>query len=655
MAQQQDNQTQSQPWHDPWQQQQQAVPSQQQANATYTSGGYGDAGSASYSYQQYPQQVDDHSYYQNYYQYAPEGTAAAGSTTPSGTSGYQYDYNYDYSGSGYANSSAYGSYADYTQYPQQAQHVVPHATDSSSPSTQHAYNGYYYQGDSNYQQAAVTTANGAAPPPPPPPTAAPPPPREAPSYISVPAKPKPKPMMMMMSKKPGKPDISQEASSSMAQAAAAAPPPDAAEEPSQSAASSSKPPSMESWPPSLQEYVEEVFNNCLPDKRDQAENELRNLILEKHRNGTLLTTDWDDMDLPLACGSARFRKAGPKKKQVHRSQYPSGISKSSLNGVAPHRKKDNQLTSKGMNAISQAEQERRRIRLQRFQTGNRNSAVVAVTNDLDDMDITRDTIVGTSTQLEKNYFRLTSAPDPTTVRPPQVLKKTLELLKKKWREEQNYTYICDQFKSMRQDLTVQRVRDEFTVTVYEIHARIALEKGDLGEYNQCQSQLKQLYAMGIKGNVMEFTAYRILYFLHTQNWSDINSTMFDLTPEQKKNELVKHALNVRAALAMSNYHRFFKLYLAAPQMGGYLMDQFVERERVRALLILCKAYRPTLSIEFIEGELAFENKQDLFKFLSSHNACILTERKDALDTKVASINLAESSKKFNKIDIKGQL
>ena len=65
--------------------------------------------------------------------------------------------------------------------------------------------------------------------------------------------------------------------------------------------------------------------------------------------------------------------------------------------------------------------------------------------------------------------------------------------------------------------------------------------------------------------------------------------MFELTAEQKQNDLVKHALQVRSALSTSNYHRFFKLYVSAPQMGGYLMDQFVERERVRAMLILCKA------------------------------------------------------------------
>lgn len=46
------------------------------------------------------------------------------------------------------------------------------------------------------------------------------------------------------------------------------------------------------------------------------------------------------------------------------------------------------------------------------------------------------------------------APDPASVRPLPILRKTLELIKQKWEKEHNYTYMCDQFKSMRQDLTV---------------------------------------------------------------------------------------------------------------------------------------------------------------------------------------------------------
>lgn len=202
---------------------------------------------------------------------------------------------------------------------------------------------------------------------------------------------------------------------------------------------------------------------------------------------------------------------------------------------------------------------------------------------------TQGPIVGRCQDLEKNYFRLTSAPNPDTVRPLHVLEKTLDLLKKKWRKENNYTYICDQFKSLRQDLTVQHIRNEFTVNVYEIHARIALEKGDLGEYNQCQTQLRALYEQNLGGHPMEFKAYRILYFIYTRNQTAINDALADLTPADKADPAVKHALEVRSALALGNYHRFFQLYLDTPNMGAYLMDMFVDRERLSALACICKA------------------------------------------------------------------
>ena len=198
-------------------------------------------------------------------------------------------------------------------------------------------------------------------------------------------------------------------------------------------------------------------------------------------------------------------------------------------------------------------------------------------------------VVGRCQDLEKGYFRLTSAPNPDNVRPLPVLEKTLELLKKKWRKDNNYTYICNQFKSLRQDLTVQHIKNDFTVNVYEIHARIALEKGDLGEYNQCQTQLRALYEQNVGGHPTEFKAYRILYFLHTGNRTDMNDVLADLTPTEKKTTPIKHALNARSALALGNYHRFFQLYLDTPNMGAYLMDMFVSRERLAALANMCKA------------------------------------------------------------------
>lgn len=198
-------------------------------------------------------------------------------------------------------------------------------------------------------------------------------------------------------------------------------------------------------------------------------------------------------------------------------------------------------------------------------------------------------VVGTCQNLEKNYFRLTAPPKPETVRPLPILQKTLAMLKAKWRQENNYAYTCDQFKSLRQDLTVQHIKNEFTVKVYETHARIALQKMDLGEYNQCQTQLRALYRQNLGGNPAEFLAYRILYFIYTCNRPDMNDVLSELTQADRDEPAVKHALEVRSALASGNYHRFFRLYLDPPNMGAYMMDMFIARERIAALANISRA------------------------------------------------------------------
>ena len=386
------------------------------------------------------------------------------------------------------------------------------------------------------------------------------------------------------------------------------------------------------WPQPVRDYVQRSFDpsNAFADvTRADMEHKLKLTISQATDNNTLHTTDWAALALPqhlirqeraVAAATMAWQRESvnmqmsstglmnPAREQIlkskkRKSQEMGGGNDDESNSTPPWRTTNTrngfedritypadrfdkrQPTShddnlKGTSKFNKNLEKRQK----RFDGGYKSTYKASPSPEP-----SAGPVIGLSQTLEKRYFRLTAPPIPSQVRPEHILRQTLDLLKKKWKKEGNYSYICDQFKSMRQDLTVQRIKNEFTVTVYEIHARIALEKGDLGEYNQCQTQLKALYAQKLGGNPVEFKAYRILYFIHTSNRTSLNDVLADLTTAEKGEQAIKHALDVRSALALGNYHRFFRLYLDTPNMGAYLMDMFVVRERLSALSNICKA------------------------------------------------------------------
>ncbi len=73
---------------------------------------------------------------------------------------------------------------------------------------------------------------------------------------------------------------------------------------------------------------------------------------------------------------------------------------------------------------------------------------------------------GTSLSIEKSYLRLTSAPDPKTVRPLRILMMSLDNVKAKWKTDEDYIFALDQLKAIRQDLgTLQSIKEFWSSVV----------------------------------------------------------------------------------------------------------------------------------------------------------------------------------------------
>ena len=85
----------------------------------------------------------------------------------------------------------------------------------------------------------------------------------------------------------------------------------------------------------------------------------------------------------------------------------------------------------------------------------------------DDDEVVCEKIVGKSKNIDKPYLRITGRPNPETVRPEHILKKALKHFLDMYKKGCNYEQLISQLRSIRQDLTVQDIKNSFTVQVYE--------------------------------------------------------------------------------------------------------------------------------------------------------------------------------------------
>lgn len=139
--------------------------------------------------------------------------------------------------------------------------------------------------------------------------------------------------------------------------------------------------------------------------------------------------------------------------------------------------------------------------------------------------------------------------------------------------------------------------------------------------------------------------------------------MAQLTDADKMDVSVSHALQVRQAVSQGHYTKLFRLFNAAPKMGAYLMDHFVARERVAAMVTMTKAYM-VLPCSMITQQLAFNDLLETIAFLAEYKA---DKYKPApagqrgvgedpqLDCKLAQKSFVDALASMSKVDLKGQI
>ena len=390
------------------------------------------------------------------------------------------------------------------------------------------------------------------------------------------------------------------------------------------------------FPPSLQNYITRAFQRCKNNEDIEKCHKILMSIMENTMNKKdMMTRDWDSFPLPDISKDIKPSQPIHNINNQHQKYNSNNNSNNDLSSyyefsTAKQNKKNNRTNN---------------IQYQYGVLGSTSSSSMS-TNSLSEMQKAIESykpIIGTCTDLEKTYYRMTEHPDPSQVRPEYILKKSLKMLTEKWKKKTgDYLYVSEQFRSIRQDLTVQQIQNEFSIKVYETHARIALESYDLPQFNQCQTALIPLYDKGIKGNSNEFFAYRILYTALYEKNEMINIMALIKEKFQKKKKKypseIEHAIKTLKALNEPNYFAFFKLYSRAPNMGCSLIEPFLPRLRIKALQTIAYGFYSEIDIEFVREKLSFKDKKTCVAFLEE-NKLQMGKNKDGVDVLYGKVNI----------------
>ena len=252
-------------------------------------------------------------------------------------------------------------------------------------------------------------------------------------------------------------------------------------------------------------------------------------------------------------------------------------------------------------------------------------------------------VQGSNQMLEKSYMRLTTLPSAADVRPLPVLRQAFELVLRRWKSERDYAYASDMLRSIRQDLTVQHLAAappgvgegaddarqrasqhvsrqpsrldavRFATAVYEAHARIALHAADLDEFGACQAALVPLHAEVRSERAAEFGAYRLLHAAVLRGPSlaaELGAILGALAPQDARHPAVAQALRVAVALQRDDLVTALSELPRLRGCGAAVLGARLAPLRERALLIMCKAFQPSLPLRRVAIGLGYADGEN---------------------------------------------
>ncbi|EAR85606.1 SAC3/GANP family protein (macronuclear) [Tetrahymena thermophila SB210] len=266
--------------------------------------------------------------------------------------------------------------------------------------------------------------------------------------------------------------------------------------------------------------------------------------------------------------------------------------------------------------------------------------------DEDDFDVERMKvpIIGTSTKLEKEYLRLTSYPKACDVRSPETLVKSFEFITNKYaNKSEDYHYFQSQFRSIRQDLLIQNIKNDFTFQVLEVNARICLENYDIQEYSRCLGQLIWMYKEVddlAKTNYKEFIYYRLIQFIFEDKKDNLLACLQEINQDELllSNEF-ETAMKFQHAISMGNVKGFFNLFNSTKDYGKYIMSLYIKKWKIWGIRIVCKTYGPqAISLSLFQSVFGFESIEKTKEELKNLN-CVLDQNEEKILVKDTIIQI----------------